>query len=374
MDDKNYQRFVTFKFLQSIDRLGPARILNLISKFHSIENLLGASEKEISQVDSISRTLTLNILKEKHNFNDIASSAEKDYHQVSKLGGRVLCYGDENYPLLLKNIYSPPLILYTFGEITDLTEHKIAIVGTRLPTNYGKSETENLTKQLVEQNVTIVSGMARGIDTIAHKTSLKYSGKTVAVVGSGLDVIYPPENKKLFEQIKGEGLIVSEFELGTKPDAQNFPQRNRIISGLSLGTVIIETKLNGGAMQTAAYALDQNREVFALPGNINSLQSEGTNALIQKGEAKLITNAEDVLVELNLKIKPSIGENIPPPKVDLNFFEQKILDALSNDPKHIDKLADEISISSSECLVSLLSLEFKGLVTQLPGKNFKLSY
>jgi DNA processing protein len=176
----------------------------------------------------------------------------------------------------------------------------------------------------------------------------------------------------LFEAISENGVVISEFSLGTKPDAANFPKRNRIISGLSLGCIIIETTIKGGAMQTARFALDQNREVFALPGNVNTKQSEGTNFLIQRGEAKLIGSAEDVLLELELKLKPVLGKNIPNHHQELNLFEERIMESLNTEAMHIDKIADVSNLTTSDCLVHLLSLEFKGLVKQLPGKMFAL--
>lgn len=172
------------------------------------------------------------------------------------------------------------------------------------------------------------------------------------------------------KEISENGAVISEFPLGTKPDAQNFPRRNRIISGLTLGSVIVETNINGGAMQTARLALDQNREVFAVPGNLESPQSEGTNELIKESRAKLITSAEDILVELDLKLKPILGKNIPKEKLDISLFEQNILDHLDNNPIHIDQLSQKLGCSTSDCLVNLLTLEFKGLVKQLPGKQF----
>ncbi|OGU33595.1 MAG: DNA protecting protein DprA, partial [Ignavibacteria bacterium GWA2_35_9] len=264
------------------------------------------------------------------------------------------------------------LLIYTKGTFTRDDEYSIAIVGTRQPTNYGKIQTERIASELANQNITIVSGLARGIDSIAHKSALKVGKRTIAVTGSGLDVIYPPENAKLYDEIAEKGLIISEYELGAKPDAVNFPKRNRIISGLSLGCIIVETGITGGAMQTAAFALDQNREVFAVPGNLGVKQSEGTNVLIQRGEAKLIRNSEDVLLELELKLKPIIGKNIPKPKIEMNLFEEKIISVLKNEPVQIDVIATSTNLSTSDCLVHLLSLEFKGLVKQLPGKMFAL--
>ncbi len=167
-----------------------------------------------------------------------------------------------------------------------------------MPSRYGKSVAERFAKDLSYKGITIVSGLARGIDSFAHRATLEVNGRTVAIIGSGLDVIYPSENRKLFDEISENGIIYSEYILGTKPDAQNFPKRNRIISGISLGTLVVETKESGGALQTAAFALDQNREVFAIPGNLGISQSEGTNLLIQKGEAKLVRNCDDILVEI----------------------------------------------------------------------------
>ena len=198
--------------------------------------------------------------------------------------------------------------------------YSIAIVGTRQPTNYGKVQAERIASELALQGITVVSGMARGIDSIAHTRTVRDNGRTVAIIGSGLDVIYPPENRKLFQQIIENGMVISEYPLGTKPDAQNFPKRNRIISGLTLGTVVIETGVKGGAMQTASFALDQGKEVFAIPGNLGVRQSEGTNLLIQKGEAALIRSAEDILLELELKLQPVLGKNVPKKAEGLKFI------------------------------------------------------
>lgn len=291
---------------------------------------------------------------------------------MKKINGQILTVWDEEYPKLLKRIFDPPLVLEAIGNIEERDGFAISVVGTRNPTNYGRLVAEKISAELAEQGITIISGMARGIDSIAHSAAIKSGGKTIAVIGSGLDVVYPSENKKLFEVICETGVVISEFPLGTKPDATNFPKRNRIISGLSLGCIIIETGIKGGAMQTARFALDQNREVFALPGNVGVKQSEGTNYLIQRGEAELIRSAEDVLLELELKLKPILGKNIPKQQQDLSLFEEKIFNALNNEPLHIDKIAVSTNLTTSDCLVHLLSLEFKGLVKQLPGKKFAI--
>lgn len=363
---------VNLRLLLSVEGIGAGKLRNLLKQFRSLGNILSADLKSLSNVESISLNQAKRIIEGKRLKEDIQLQVEKDISHLSKIGASIITVWDSCYPSILKKIYDPPLALYVIGEFTEKDNYSIAVVGTRQPTNYGSIQCEKIAGELASQNITIVSGLARGIDSIAHKSALKNGGRTIAVIGSGLDVFYPPENKKLFNEITQNGVVISEYPLGTKPDAQNFPRRNRIISGLSLGCLVIETALTGGAMQTAAFSLDQNREVFAVPGNLGVRQSEGTNRLIQKGEAKLVRNAEDILVELELKLKPVIGKNIPKPSVELNMFEEKILTTLQDDPLQIDIISSLTSLSTSECLVHLLSLEFKGVVKQLPGKVFSI--
>ena len=364
------QNLSALNTLLKIDGLGPSKILNLISKFHSPFEIFSASKNELVQVNLISEVLAKRIQLAADRLEDNKKNTIEELDQITEKGFKLVTYFDPEYPKILRNIYLPPIILYQWGELIDQDKYALAVVGTRRPTTYGKRIAEKISTELSENHITIVSGLARGIDSIAHRSALKNGGRTIAIIGSGLDNIYPFENTDLAKEISKNGAVISEFPLGAKPDKQNFPRRNRIISGMSLGSIIIETNLNGGAMQTAAHALDQNREVFAIPGNLESPQSEGTNRLIQRGEAKLVKNAEDILVELDLKLKPIIGKNIPKPNIDLNMFEQKILDTLSNEPIQIDILASTLEYSTSDCLVNLLSLEFKGLVKQLPGKQF----
>ncbi|MCX7798064.1 MAG: DNA-processing protein DprA [Melioribacter sp.] len=369
----NFKNLVFLKLLLSIEGIGPHKIFSLLSFFKDLESIFNADFYTLNKVNGINKNLSLRIINAKSQIDLYYKKIEKELNQLKKINARVITYWDNEYPDLLKKIYYPPIIIYVLGNFVEQDKYTLAVVGTRQPTSYGKIQTEKIVKDLTEKNITIVSGLARGIDTIAHQTAIKSNGRTIAVLGSGLDQIYPPENKKLFWEIVQNGAIVTEYELGTKPDAPNFPRRNRIISGLSLGTLVVETKLNGGAMQTAAYAIDQNREVFAIPGNINVKQAEGPNALIQRGEAKLITNADDIIFELKLKLKPEVGKNIPKPSVDLTLFEEKLLQIIGNDAKHIDEIASLASMSISDCLVNLLTLEFKGLIKQLPGKMFMLN-
>jgi DNA processing protein len=354
----------------SIDGIGIGRIKNLLAKFRSTEKVLSAPIKELTDVEGLSVNLARRIQRIADHRDETENLVNNELEKLFKINGHLITLWDDEYPAILRKIYDPPVLLYARGKFQNSDEYSIAVVGTRQPTNYGKIQTEKIVTDLATQKITIVSGMARGIDSIAHKTAIKSGSRTLAVLGSGLNVIYPPENKKLYDEISDSGVVITEYSIDTKPDAVNFPKRNRIISGLSLGCVIVETGITGGAMQTASLALDQGREVFAVPGNLGVRQSEGTNLLIQKGEAELIRSAEDIFVELELKLKPVIGKNIPKPDVELNLFEEQILTHLSNEPLQIDILASMAKLSTSDCLVHLLSLEFKGVVKQLPGKVF----
>lgn len=372
MSKLDFEQLVNLKLLLSVEGIGPAKIRSLLSTLKTTEKILSADINSLMQAEGISTNLARRIHRINAERNTIAAVLNDELEALEKISGRIVTVWDSEFPSLLKRIYDPPLVLYIVGELKEEDNYLISVVGTRQPTAYGKIQAERLTQELVEQNITILSGLARGIDSIAHHTAIKNKGRTVAVIGSGLDVIYPPENKKLFSDIAANGAVISEYAPGTKPDAPNFPKRNRIIAGLSLGCLVVETAIAGGAMQTAAFALDQNREVFAVPGNLGVRQAEGTNFLIQKGEAKLVKSAEDILLELELKLKPVLGKNIPKQQVDLNMFEEKILSTISSEPLQIDKLAELTNLSTSDCLVHLLSLEFKGLIKQLPGKVFAL--
>lgn len=370
MSKLSFEDLVNLRLLLSVEGIGPGKIRSLLSRFKTTSKILSSDYNSLIETDGISTNLAKRIQRINTKRRETEERIEKEKNILEKINGKIVTVWDTEYPYLLKKIFDPPLLFYTIGSFTEENDFCVAIVGTRQPSNYGKVQAEKFSSELCSQNITIVSGLARGIDSIAHRAALKTNGKTIAVIGSGLDVIYPPENKKLFEEIAEQGVIISEYELGSKPDAQNFPKRNRLISGLSLGCIVIETGATGGAMQTARFALDQNREVFAIPGNIGIRQSEGTNLLIQKGEAKLVAKPEDILVELELKLKPVIGKNIPKPKTDLSIFEEKIYNTLDNTPLQIDKISQLSSLTTSDCLVHLLTLEFKGMVKQLPGKMF----
>ncbi len=352
--------------LSSVHRIGPTKIRALLSHFDTAAEVLEAPPIELIRVPGIDKKLASNIA----HCEDDEEFADEQLRRLNRIGARIVTIWDKEYPELLKRIYDPPALIYVLGKFNPKDRHSIAIVGTRLPTLYGQQVAESFSQELCRLGITIISGLARGVDTIAHAATLKSGGRTIAVVGSGLDIPYPPENKKLMDQIAETGVVVSEFPMGAKPDATNFPRRNRIISGLSLGTLIIESADDGGAMITASTALDQDREVFAIPGSINERRSCGTNRLIQEGRAKLVQNVEDIISELNLRLDRGIAKKEAPLSIQLTMFEQKVYDLLSNDPIHIDDLAETSDNSTSDVLVTLLSLEFKGLIKQLPGKMF----
>ncbi len=272
----------------------------------------------------------------------------------------------------MKNIYSPPVLIFTKGNFLPQDRFSISIVGTRNPTNYGKIICEKLSEELAHFGLTIISGLAYGIDTIAHKSAVKNSKRTIAVLGSGVDIIYPKENISLAKEIEKNGVIVSEYFFETPANSFNFPKRNRIISGLSFGTILIESSIDGGGIITMKTALDQGKDTFAIPGSILENKSSGTNLLIKEGKAKLVQNVDDILNELNYKLQPFLGnKNFSYEKINLSEREKLILSAMPNEPIHIDEIASILQISVSEILVNFLNLEFKGVIKQFAGKMFQ---
>ena len=280
---------------------------------------------------------------------------------------------DKNYPESLYHIYDSPKVLYKKGDIHENDRIAIGIVGSRKSTQYGQWATEKFARELVKMDVTIVSGLALGIDSIAHRAALEAGGRTIAVLGNGLDIVYPKKNRTLYEEIPKSGAILTEYPLGIQPLAYNFPQRNRIISGLSLGIIVIEAKEKSGSLITAYHALEQGKEVFALPGNINSLFSKGTNKLIKDG-AKILMDVEDIIeevYELQQKIKEKKVDEID--YSDLSPLEIEILDTIKDGPIHGDMIAANTGINISTINGILTILELKGLIKELAGRNFTLS-
>ena len=351
--------------LYSIPSIGSAKMRKLISVFGTAEEIMSASERRLMKVDGVDRK-TIEHLKRGADEKFV----ERQLKLIAEHKVRLLTYWDEHYPDRLKGIYDPPAFLFVKGDITCFDLPSFAIVGTRHPTGYGRMVTERFARELVQNGFIIISGLARGIDTLAHKTALQNGGKTIAVLGNGVDRIYPAENRKIYQQIMENGLLISEYPMNTNPDAGNFPKRNRIISGISSGVLITEAGEKSGALLTAYYAADQNREVFAIPGSIVSGKSEGTNNLIKSG-AKLVASVEDILEELQGQLNLSFaGKKQQRQAPDLRGNEKIVYELLSSEPRHVDQIALKADLAPSETLSALLTLELMGIIKQLAGKMF----
>jgi DNA processing protein len=304
---------------------------------------------------------------------------ERELAALERRGVTLLRYTDTAYPEALRQIEDSPILLHTKGSLEPRDRCAIAVVGSRMMTDYGRMVAERLAFDLASRGFTIVSGMARGIDTVAHRAALRARGRSVAVLGAGIDRPYPSENRKLFEQICMSGCTISEFPLGTPPLRENFPKRNRLISGLSLGVVVVEATAESGSLITAHHALEQGREVFAVPGNITSASSEGTNLLLKRG-AKLVQTVDDIIEEIAPLVRGYLRQTpvviTAPVKGDtagglaINDEEKAICDVLGTEPKQIDTIAREAQMMPSKLLSLLLDLEIKGVVRQIEGKKF----
>jgi len=356
--------------LNLIPDVGPVSAGRLLSAFGNPENIFRMPVNELRQVQDIGDNRARNIA----GFSDWAR-LDKEIEKAEKNSIRLIPKNDGAYPETLKRIHGAPIVLYVRGALSESDKYAIAMVGSRTATDYGMKTAEKISHRLSSCGLTVISGMARGIDSSSHRGALKAGGRTVAVLGTGLDLPYPSENRKLMDEISSSGAVISEFPFSTPPNRENFPRRNRIISALSLGVIVIEAALDSGSLITVAYALEQGREVFAVPGNITSRNSKGTNDLIKKG-AKLIESAEEVLDELKHQIKGVLREekikSVKSPPV-LSDDEKIIYSSLSSEPKHIDSIIRDIKIPTSKALSLLLNLELKGIVRQLQGKHFSLN-
>lgn len=361
-------------FLTQVNKLGNVKIKSILNHFELPEDLFKCGENEFRRIPGIDSNITEEIFSTKKEKDRIFRVFDQIIGKSEKSSVKIISILDIEFPENLKRIYDSPVLLYYKGKLTDKDKYSLSIVGTRNPTEYGKYNCEKFTEQISNLNIPVISGFARGIDTIVHKTCLKNNNMTYAVFGCGIDVVYPYENSKLYKELIEKGALISEFPLGAKPDKMNFPRRNRIISGISLGTLVIESGIKGGALLTAEIAVDQDKEVFAVPGYINSKQSEGTNELIKRGQAKLVTNIEDIIEELEIKLRPVLNnehkEITEISLSDLNESELKIYSILDYEPIHIDEINEKTNLTISDCLVNLLTLEFKSLVKQIPGKYF----
>jgi DNA processing protein len=351
--------------LKSVPLVGNVTFRRLLERFDTPERTLAAAETELAQVRGVNAAVVASI--KSHDYREFA---ERECASVEKGGVRVVDFLATDYPKVLLEIPDPPPYLYVKGDLTGI-EPAIAVVGSRRASTYGLLTTTKLAEALASHGVTVISGMARGVDTSAHRGALAGSGRSVGVLGCGVDVVYPPENRKLFAEMAARGALVSEFPMGTLPLAENFPRRNRIISGISRGVLVVEAAENSGSLITAQYALEQGREVFAVPGNINYSSSRGTNRLIKQG-AKLVEGVEDILEEL-----PQCRTGEPHcagvPGFSLTPQEAAVYTLLAASPLHIDDVIVKSALTVGEVSVMLLRLELKGAIMQLPGKNFAIT-
>lgn len=351
--------------LSAVPDIGPVFAKKLLSLFKTPERIFDAEMDDLLSLEGIGINRAKNIKE-----FSLWKIVDKQIKVLEKEGIDVLSLYDSFYPEMLREIEDAPVVLYMKGDIQPQDRYAIAVVGSRKPTPYGTSVAENISGELVSMGFTVVSGLARGIDSISHKGALRAGGRTIAVLGSGLDVPYPSENRGLMDKIAGSGCVISEFPPGTSPDKENFPRRNRIISGLSLGVLVIEATSDSGSLITAGYALEQGREVFAIPGNITALTSEGTNELIRRG-AILTRRAEDIVEELAPVLKGFIRSK-EKAKIEVTNEEKNLCDLLSGEPKHIDIISRESGLPTSKALEILLSLELKGAIRQTMGNRFYL--
>jgi len=351
-----------------IPGVGRARFAKLESYFSTIEQAWQASHSQLRAAGLETRVVQ-EIVDWRPRIN-----LEAEMERLDRYGVAVLTWKDPGYPARLKEIYDCPPLLYIRGQLLPQDEWCLAVVGTRRPTLYGKQVTQELTSELARRGVTIVSGLARGIDAEAHRTALEVGGRTIAIFACGLDIVYPSEHTSLAQQIISRGALISEYPLSTQPKADHFPRRNRIMSGISLGTLVIEAGDTSGALITAGRAVEQNREVFAVPGSILSPASRGTNRLIQDG-AKLIRSYTDILEELNFtaRVQPKPEQLEMKELLPIDDTESLLLKKLSAQPTHIDEVCRNSGLPISVVSSTMALLEIKGLVKQVGAMNYVLA-
>jgi DNA processing protein len=353
--------------LNMLPTMGPVRLRKLLQVFEQPERILAAKRDQLRKVEGIGKEVVDQISNWESTV-DLPAELER----IKQFGAKIITQTSPDYPKPLREIHAPPIVLYVWGEIQERDHRAIGIIGARRTTHYGNESAKKLAYQLAYAGLTVISGLARGIDTAAHQGALAAKGRTVAVIGSGLSKLYPPENEALAEKIcNGNGAVVSEFSMEIEPDRQTFPMRNRIISGWSHGILVVEAGANSGALITASQALEQGRAVYAVPGHINAPSAIGSNRLIQQG-AMLVMDANDILDDLQILLpetKPSpqaAARPLPP----LSDEERKVYDAIEASETPIDRIAAECNLPSSTVSSILLALELKRLVKQLPGKYF----
>lgn len=353
--------------LNMLPTMGPVRLRKLLQVFETPERVLAAKGAELRAVEGIGRDVADQITGWEK-----AVDLSAELQRIRDFGAEVITAESPMYPRQLREIHAPPIVLYVWGELQERDQHAIAVIGSRRTTHYGTESAKKLSYQLAYAGLTVISGLARGIDTAAHQGALAAKGRTIAVIGSGLNKLYPPENSALAEKIAaGNGAVISEFSMEIEPDRQSFPMRNRIISGWSHGILVVEAGLNSGALITCSQALEQGRNVYAVPGHINAPSAMGSNRLIQQG-AKLVMEASDILDDLEILLpeaKPSPAASARP-LPELSEEERRVYDSIRATETSIDEIAARADLPSGNVSSTLLRLELKHLVKQLPGKYF----
>jgi DNA processing protein len=358
-----------FVVLNMVEHVGPVRVRQLLQHFGDAAAILRASKQQLMFVRGIGEDTAEAISSWEKNV-DLAAELKR----CEEFGCHVVTQDDAEYPEMLRQIYDPPIVLYVKGTLTAADKNGVAIVGSRQTTHYGIEVARKFGYQLAYVGVTVVSGGARGIDTAAHQGALSAKGRTICVLGTGINIVFPPENAELFARISENGAVVSQYPFNRKADKQSFAIRNRIVAGMTLGTVVVEANMTSGALITSNFATEYGRQVFAVPGRIDSPRSKGCHDLIKKG-AKLCEGAEDILSEFEYLFPasnrpPSVNETGILPTLMLSENEQKVYDALDKEPKPMDDVIRACGLPASSVSVALLSLEMKRAVRQMPGKLF----
>lgn len=355
--------------LNMVDHVGPVRLRQLLAQFGNAASVLQAPVNALRRVPGIGDE-TAEAIAGWEKSIDLSAELQR----IRDFGCHVLTTDDEEYPASLREIYDPPIVLYVKGSLKAQDRNAVALVGSRRTTQYGQETARKLAYQLGYVGVTVVSGGARGIDTAAHHGALTAKGRTIAVLGTGINLVFPPENLELFERIAASGAVITQFPFNRPADKQSFPIRNRIVAGMTLGTVVVEANLSSGALITSNFAVEYGRQVFAVPGRVDSPCSKGCHDLIKKG-AKLCEGVEDILSEFEYLFPasnrpPSPGETGVLPTLTLGENEEKVVNTLGADEVSIDEVIQSSGLPASTVSVALFSLEMKRLVRQLPGKRF----
>jgi DNA processing protein len=352
-----------FIALNMVPRLGPVNVRRLLQTLGSPDRVLTASRDELNGIDGLSPDIADSIVSWESSVD-----LQREMHQVKEFGAAVLSLDDHEYPAQLREIHDPPTVLYVWGKLEPGDRHAIGVVGSRRTSHYGLECAKKLSYQIAHSGLTVVSGLARGIDTAAHQGALAAKGRTIAVLGAGLNHLYPAENQALAEKIAMSGALVTEFPMDTTPDRQTFPMRNRIISGWGFGLLVVEAGYNSGALISASQAAEQGRNLYAIPGPIDRPTSHGTNRLIQQG-AKLVMSVEDILedVQVLFPTPPALTQSKPP---DLEGDLLRVYEAITSQETPIDEIIRRSRLGAGVATAALLQLEMRHLVKQLPGKYF----